>query len=34
MLVSGDEPDVADVKRFCEQARELFRGLASGPAIS
>ena len=34
MLASGDEPDVADVKRFCRQARERFRALASGPAIS
>ena len=25
MLASGDEPAVADVERFCERARELFR---------
>jgi ATP adenylyltransferase len=31
MLVSGDEPDVAEVERFCERARELFRAIA-GPA--
>jgi ATP adenylyltransferase len=29
MLASGDEPDAGDVKRFCEQARELFRALAA-----
>jgi diadenosine tetraphosphate (Ap4A) HIT family hydrolase len=34
MLASGDEPDIADVKRFCEQARELFLALASGPETS
>jgi diadenosine tetraphosphate (Ap4A) HIT family hydrolase len=34
MLASGDEPDVADVKRFCEQARKRFRALASGPGIA
>jgi ATP adenylyltransferase len=27
MLASGDEPDVADVERFCEQARQLFRAV-------
>jgi ATP adenylyltransferase len=31
MLASGDVPDVADVERFCERARELFRALASSP---
>jgi ATP adenylyltransferase len=25
MLASGEEPDVADVERFCARARELFR---------
>jgi len=34
MLASGDEPDAADVKRFCEQARELFLALTSGHGIS
>jgi diadenosine tetraphosphate (Ap4A) HIT family hydrolase len=29
MLVSGDEPAVADIERFCEQARELFRTIIS-----
>jgi ATP adenylyltransferase len=32
MLASGDEPDVAEVVRFCEQARELFRAIARDPA--
>ena len=30
MLASGDEPDVADVERFCGRARELFR-VTAGP---
>lgn len=30
MLASGDEPDRADVERFCDQARALFQALA-GP---
>jgi hypothetical protein len=34
MLASGDEPDVADVKPFCEQACELLRALASGSVTS
>jgi ATP adenylyltransferase len=25
MLAGGGEPDIADVERFCDQARELFR---------
>jgi diadenosine tetraphosphate (Ap4A) HIT family hydrolase len=25
MLASGDEPDIADIERFCDRARELFR---------
>jgi ATP adenylyltransferase len=29
MLASGDEPTVADVERFCERARELFRTIIS-----
>jgi ATP adenylyltransferase len=29
MLASGDEPDIADVKRFCDQARELFRTIST-----
>jgi ATP adenylyltransferase len=29
MLASGDEPAIADVERFCEQARELFRTIIS-----
>jgi diadenosine tetraphosphate (Ap4A) HIT family hydrolase len=29
MLASGDEPAVADVERFCELARELFRTIIS-----
>jgi ATP adenylyltransferase len=29
MLASGDEPAVADVERFCERARELFRTIIS-----
>lgn len=29
MLASGDEAAVADVERFCEQARELFRTIIS-----
>lgn len=31
MLASGQEPDVADVERFCEQARKLFRAISSTP---
>ena len=27
MLASGDEPDADDIARFCDQARELFRGV-------
>jgi ATP adenylyltransferase len=30
MLASGDEPDVTEVERFCERARELFRMTAQG----
>jgi ATP adenylyltransferase len=26
MLASGDEPETADIERFCGQARELFQG--------
>jgi diadenosine tetraphosphate (Ap4A) HIT family hydrolase len=29
MLASGDEPDIADVERFCDQARELFQTIIS-----
>jgi ATP adenylyltransferase len=29
MLVSGDEPDIAEVERFCARARELFRANVS-----
>jgi ATP adenylyltransferase len=29
MLASGDEPAVADVERFCDKARELFRTLVN-----
>lgn len=29
MLASGDEPDVADVERFCERARQLFQTVVS-----
>ena len=29
MLASGDEPDPADVTRFCDQARELFQAVTS-----
>jgi ATP adenylyltransferase len=29
MLASGDEPAVADVERFCEQARQLFQTIIS-----
>jgi ATP adenylyltransferase len=29
MLASGDEPAVANVERFCERARELFRTIIS-----
>jgi ATP adenylyltransferase len=29
MMASGDEPAVADVERFCERARELFRTIIS-----
>lgn len=29
MLASGDEPAIADVERFCERARELFRTIIS-----
>ena len=32
MLASGDEPDLAGVERFCEQARDLFSRL-SAPEI-
>jgi len=32
MLASGDEPAIADVERFCEQARELFRTIISSRA--
>ncbi|MER6187848.1 hypothetical protein [Streptomyces sp. NPDC001652] len=28
MLADGDEPDIADVEKFCDQARELFREIA------
>jgi hypothetical protein len=28
MLADGDEPDIADVEEFCDQARELFREIA------
>jgi ATP adenylyltransferase len=28
MLASGDEPDAAEVERFCDQARGLFRATA------
>lgn len=27
MLAGGDEPDIADVERFCDRARELFQQL-------
>jgi ATP adenylyltransferase len=30
MMAGGDEPDIADVERFCEQARELFRTIVPG----
>ena len=29
MLASGEEPDISDVGRFCDQARELFRTIIS-----
>lgn len=29
MLASGDEPDIADIERFCDQARELFQSGAT-----
>jgi diadenosine tetraphosphate (Ap4A) HIT family hydrolase len=29
MLASGDDPDPADVERFCDQARELFQTIIS-----
>jgi ATP adenylyltransferase len=29
MLASGDEPGTADIQRFCDQARELFRTVTS-----
>jgi ATP adenylyltransferase len=32
MLATGDEPDPADVQRFCEQARRLFRAISNTTA--
>jgi len=29
MLASGDEPAVADIERFCDRARDLFRTVIS-----
>jgi ATP adenylyltransferase len=29
MLASGEEPGIADIARFCEQARELFRAITT-----
>jgi hypothetical protein len=34
MLASGDEPAIADVERFCERARELFRTIISTEIIA
>lgn len=33
MLASGQEPDVAEVERFCEQARKLFRAISSSSTV-
>jgi len=30
MMASGDQPAAADVERFCDQARELFRNVSCG----
>ena len=34
MLAGGDEPDIADVERFCDRARELFRNAISPQAAA
>ncbi len=32
MLADGDKPDITEVERFCERARELFRSIADSSA--
>jgi ATP adenylyltransferase len=34
MLAGGGEPDIADVERFCDRARELFRAVISPQAAA